>query len=1044
MSDPLTANASTNIPLKKLTLAAVNINSITSPGRLEELESFVNDNHIDILAVSELKIDSTVHPSLYHLKKFHPPIVKPRTRRGGGTGIYVCKHLPFIRMSELETDFETVWVKVRVKDKLIIICSTYLPPHTPADKQSRYLHHLTDSVTQAHSHSPDMVAIMGDLNGGNCWLATGAPKHSPINSFESKLKSTSEALGLTQLINTATRIQDGTHNLRDLIFIDSPNVVTSSGILSSFSNLDHFPIYFTVSLNCSVMNHHTNTVQVWDYVNTDIDKLIDFLSRTDWDAMTDTDVDGATESLTNVLREAASRCIPVKEIRTRQDKLWVTAELRRHIRKRDRLFKLACTRQTEYDWNRWRAQRNLVTSTNRKLKQDHLKHKVKILLENKKDPFKYHTILKNITGLKRNTTIPPLLTENEVIISDNHLKAEAFNTYFCAQTNIHLTIEHHEDLIEYQNTQPETPNHLDTMVFTPYEVLNVINSLDASKSCGPDRVPTRLLKMTAIYIAEPLSKIFNKSIATGTYPSIWKRAKVKPVFKGKGSPSDLKNYRPISLLPCLSKIFEKLIFKKIYEHITTHHLLTDNQSGYRPGHNTQLQLVYLTDKLYKSLDQSEDFTVVYLDISRYFEKIWHNGLLAKCKYEFGIRGQVLRWLRSYIDGRSQFVHIDNKESLPSTLQAGVPQGSVLGPLLAIMYLNGLSKITSNHMLHFADDSSLHCSHTPVNIRAKELALQVDLDAIHNYGRRWAITFNANKTTQQTFSNRRNTRAPSLSFGGQQIFPTDEHKHLGLTFSSDLRFKRHVNETLLKFNRALSPLYQIAQYIPRIVLLQIYTVYVQPHLDYCSAVYDGNLTTFDSKRLEKAQNRAARLITGTIRRTQVDSLRKELGWSSVSDRRRRHRVLLLHKILYDPTIPEFIKDIVPKTRATVVRRPLRNTNSNFITQPISRTTTYSHSFIPSTTQTWNKLPPEYRLPDSHKNFKNNIMSFMGPVRPDNFKSYGSKKGNILHTRIRLKASSLNAHKFQFGQTASPGCTCGHRKEDTPHYLLRCPNYVNARC
>ena len=1042
MSNPLTAKASTQLPVKNLTLAAININSITSPGRLEELECFVVDNSIDVLAVSELKIDLTVHPSLYSLPNFHSPIVKPRTRRGGGVGIYISKSLPFSRMIELENDeFETIWVKVRVKEKSFVICSSYLPPHTPADKQSRFLDQLTDSVTRAHAYSPELVAIMGDLNGGNCWLPPNAPKHSPMNSFESKLKSTSESLGLMQLINTATRIQNGTHNIRDLIFIDSPDLVTSSGILSSFCNLDHFPIFAVLSFNLSVTNHN-NTAQVWDYRSTDINSLVDIMTLTDWDSITDKDVDEATEALTNVLHDAASRCIPIKNVRTRNDKMWVTTELRRHIRKRDRLFKLARARQTEYDWVRWRTQRNLVTSTNRKLKKEHMKHKVNILLESKKDPFKYHTILKNITGFRRDAAIPPLIAGDGMIISDDNLKAETFNSYFCAQTDIHLTNFHHEHLRQYENMQPETPYDLDTIVFTQYEVLNVINSLDASKACGPDKVPTRFLKMVAIYISEPLSKIFNKSLAAGKYPNLWKEANVKPVFKGKGSPSDVTNYRPISLLPCLSKILEKLMFKRMYEHITLHDLITDNQSGYRPGHNTQLQLLYLTDKLYKSLDQSEDFTIIYLDISRYFEKIWHNGLLAKCKFEFGIRGQVLSWLRSYLDGRSQMVQVGNEQSLPLTLKAGVPQGSVLGPLLAIMYLNGLSNTTTNHMLHFADDSSLHCSHTSDNVRAKELELQNDLDAIHNFGRKWAITFNANKTTQQTFSHRRNSRAPSLTFGGQQILPTKEHKHLGLTFSSDLKFKHHVNETLLKFNRALSPLYQIAPYIPRSVLIQIYTVYVQPHLEYCSAVYDGNLTKFDSKRLEKAQNRAARLMTGTIRRTPVDNLNKELGWSSVADRRRKHRLLLLHRLVYDSTIPEFIKAIVPNNREAT-SRTLRNTNDRTITQPMSRTTAYSHSYIPNTTHTWNELPSKYRLPDSHKNFKKNMMCHMGPGKPNPFNTYGSKKGNKLHTKIRLQASSLNAHMFSFGLTASPQCKCGHRREDTTHYLLSCPLYTDAR-
>ena len=137
---------------------------------------------------------------------------------------------------------------------------------------------------------------------------------------------------------------------------------------------------------------------------------------------------------------------------------------------------------------------------------------------------------------------------------------------------------------------------------------------------------------------------------------------MKPIYKGKGSPSDLTNFRPISLLPCVSKIFEKLMFIRFYRHITNNALINDRQSGYRPGHNTQLQLVYLADKLYKSLDDGDDFTIIYLDISRYFEKIWHVGLLAKYQVEFGISGNVLNWLESYLSNRVQAVQVDQQES----------------------------------------------------------------------------------------------------------------------------------------------------------------------------------------------------------------------------------------------------------------------------------------------------------------------------------------------------------------------------------------------
>ena len=174
-------------------------------------------------------------------------------------------------------------------------------------------------------------------------------------------------------------MQDGTHNVRDLIFTISPEFVSDSGMLSSFSNLDHLPIFAALSITYYTTKYK-NPVQVWDYKNADIDSLVDILSHTDWNSITSKDVVEAAEAFTNTLRDAANRCIPTKRVQKRHDKPLLTAELRRQIRKRNRLFKIARNSQTSYDWTRWRTQRNLVTNINRKLKNDHIQRKVEILL----------------------------------------------------------------------------------------------------------------------------------------------------------------------------------------------------------------------------------------------------------------------------------------------------------------------------------------------------------------------------------------------------------------------------------------------------------------------------------------------------------------------------------------------------------------------------------------------------------------------------------------------------------------------------------------
>ena len=282
--------------------------------------------------------------------------------------------------------------------------------------------------------------------------------------------------------------------------------------------------------------------------------------------------------------------------------------------------------------------------------------------------------------------------------------------------------------------------------------------------------------MVAILIAEPLTRLYNKSLENSKFPNLWKEANISPIFKRKGSAADPINYRPISLLSCLSKILEKIVFRNIYNHLSENSLLSDFQSGYRPHHSTQMQLAYMTDSLYESLDKEQDFTALYLDVTKYFDKIWHQGLIFKCENEFFISGPLLRWLKSYLTDRRHKVRIGNTYSTSLTINAGCPQGSILGPLLALLYLNNLPGQLTNTALFYADDISLYASYTSETATQTQVSLQKDLDVIENHGKQWAITFSPSKTITQTFSRNRSHYIPRLIFCGQKVTNTDTHKH----------------------------------------------------------------------------------------------------------------------------------------------------------------------------------------------------------------------------------------------------------------------------
>ena len=326
----------------------------------------------------------------------------------------------------------------------------------------------------------------------------------------------------------------------------------------------------------------------------------------------------------------------------------------------------------------------------------------------------------------------------------------------------------------------------------------------------------------------------------------------------------------------------------------------------------------------------------------------------------------------------------------------------------------------------------------------QMSLQNDLHKIYQFGKDWQITFNGSKTMQQTFTLRNTQHPPSLIFDKQHIPFVTSHKHLGLTISTDLHFHQHVNDTILKVNKALSPLYPLSRILPRHILNNIYTVYILPLFDYCDVIYNGHLTTSDSLRLDKIHNRAARLISGALFRTHTKTLLEDLGWLTLKARRDIHRLTTFHTLICNQhQLPINITSLLPSTRAHETNRSLRN--SATLTLPPNRTTLYQNSFIPSTVRRWNQLPPEVTSLQTSRSFKREIHQRYGAVMPSLYNNFGSRLGNILHARLRSSLSHLNADMFQIQNKIadSPSCVCGFPYEDTKHFVLICPIYQDAR-
>ena len=353
-------------------------------------------------------------------------------------------------------------------------------------------------------------------------------------------------------------------------------------------------------------------------------------------------------------------------------------------------------------------------------------------------------------------------------------------------------------LDESKGSLPETITNpaykLDSLTLTSYEVEQTLKSLPLSKAAGPDLINNRLLKELAQPLSIPLCDLFNFSLRNGKVPIIWKQANISPIYK-KNDQSDVSNYRPISLLRTVGKALEKLVHKHIFNFFRDNHVITTLQSGFVPGDSTVNQLIDIYNTFCRALDEGKEVRAIFCDISKAFDRVWHKGLIFKLQ-SAGISGTLLNWFSDYLQDRKQRVVLPGANSSWTSIKAGVPQGSILGPLLFLLYINDIVEDIHSPIRLFADDTSLYII-VDNPIQAAE-QLNSDLLKIHLWATKWLVRFNPEKSESMLFSRKINKPFhPQVIMDQKNIVEVDSHKHLGVVFSKDCTWHDHLELTKSK-------------------------------------------------------------------------------------------------------------------------------------------------------------------------------------------------------------------------------------------------------
>ena len=882
----------------------------------------------DVVGITEswISTDSTDFEGEYAIPGYKIFKRDRKIKKGGGVLLYVREYLDPVGC-DLTTEHEILGVVLKKLKRELYIYLVYKPPHQEIEKDEDLYENLSRIIKNK------FCIVTGDFN---CPKVNWRDRTADAEGRR-LLDFASEEL-LTQWVDEVTR----GNSILDLVFSSEDDVITNLEIGEKLGKSDHNIVKFDIKTNFSIKKKSCTKP---NFRNANFERLRSETSNLE--QCQEGDVETKWNSMKNRYMAVRNECIQKKKVmlnRTEQPR-WFSNVIAREIGERQKAYRQSKLYPTQENIRTHKQQCRKVDGMIRKAK---LENEDRVAAAAKSNPKIFFAHVNSRKPIKN--TIGPLKDGQGNIISSDEGMAEILNEYFAS-------VYTEEDLNEiprvpvlYQGNVP-----LQKINITEERVRKKIQKLNPSKSPGPDEFYPKELKEVEKEIAPHVYSIYKASLEQRKAVKDWKLQNITPLFK-KGSKKEPGNHRPVSLTSVPGKILESIIAEDIINHLESNKLLCDSQHGFRKGRSCLTNLLEFFHSIFSVYDTSRAIDILYLDFKKAFDKVPHKRLMAKVR-GLGIIGEVADWIEDWLSDRKQRVVINGQSSTWREVTSGVPQGSVLGPLLFIIYINDLDLGLTSKISKFADDTKIGIN---ADSEAAVKQLQEDLNRIGEWSQKWQMPFNLEKCKIMHVGHR--NKKAKYELLDKELEICEQERDLGVMITNDLKSSKQCIEAEKKAQKILGYIKRQFTTRKKETMLNLYNALVRPHLEYAVQFWSPALRK-DVERLERVQARATKLIP-SIRHISYERRLTHLNLYSLEKRRLRGQLIETFKILKGIENIDYRKLFTlsnNQTRTNGWKLDLKRFNTsqcgNFFTYKIA-----SH---------WNKLPAEVVNCENVDNFKSKL-------------------------------------------------------------------------